>query len=273
MTERTEEKRETRVPAVQRAAISAGGIGFLLALIGLLCFWVPWLGVGFWFLGLLFSFAGMFSASRGFAFSGFAVSVITCGFILFLAQGKPFENVLAEIKALSRTEVAEEASAPPESAPHVAAVPAGVPVAESTPTAEDSSDEIAGTDSDDDSYFSDEETPEVPEEIFDDDGSAEKTVSGELFPPFPVARFEEISRKRTTWPKYVRLTRARKISLWDDVAKEIMGKMEIPAGTPVEVLGVRSDGALEVLDRTGQRFRVLAADTNFAEMWTVKNGE
>lgn len=271
MSEKTEEKKETRVPALQRAKISAGGIGFLLALIGLLCFWVPLVGVGFWLLGLLFSLAGMFSTSRGFAFSGFAVSVLTCGFILFLAEGKPFEDVRAKVALLCRTEVSDEAYAPPESAPHEAAVPAAAPVAES-PTAEDSSDEIAGTDSDD-SYFSDEETPEVSEEIFDDDGGATKTVSGELFPPFPVARFEEISRKRTTWPKYVRLTRARKISLWDDVDKEIMGKMEIPAGTPVEVLGVRSDGALDVLDRTGQRFRVLAADTNFAEMWTVKNGE
>lgn len=269
MTERTEEKKETRVPASQRAVVSAGGIGFLLALIGLLCFWVPVVGIGFWLLGLLFSFAGMFSTSRGFAFSGFAVSVLTCGFILFLADGKPFEDVRAKVALLCRTEVADEAYAPPKSAPREAAVPAAAPVAEIP--AEDSSDEIAGTDSDD-SYFSDEETPEVSEEIFDDDGTAEKTVSGELFPPFPVARFEEISRKRTTWPKYVRLTRARKISLWDDVAKEIMGKMEIPAGTSVEVLGVRSDGALDVLDRTGQRFRVLAADTNFAEMWTVKNG-
>lgn len=267
MAEKNEEKKETGVPAQQRSEVSAGGIGFALAVIGLLCFWVPVIGVGFWFLGLLFSFAGIFAASRGFAISGLAVSAIACGFILFLAQGEPFEHVLAEAKSLFRAEVVDGAYVRPEGAKHEVAVPAETVVSAHTAAVSPSRAETPS----DGSFSSDDETPAVPVSGASGVRRVAEPVAGEFFPPFPVSRFEEISRKRGTWPKFVRLTRARKITLWDDDSKEIMGKMEIPAGSVVEVLAVRSDGALEALDCTGQRFQILAADTNFAEMWILRN--
>ena len=69
----------------------------------------------------------------------------------------------------------------------------------------------------------------------------------------------------------MKLSRPRVITLWDEKRKEIMGKMLIPAGTRVKVLAVFPDGALEVLDRTGQKFKLLAADTDFAEAFLVVN--
>ena len=50
-----------------------------------------------------------------------------------------------------------------------------------------------------------------------------------------------------------------------------MGKMEIPAKSVVVVLDVKADASLLVLDRTGQVFNVLAADTDFAQAYAEKN--
>ena len=281
MSEKTEEK-EACVPApavvssppaeaaspAARRTNGAAGLGFALALIGLLFFWVPVVGVVFWFLGLLFSFAGVFSAPRGFAFSGIAVSAVACGFILFLAQGGPFEYVVEESRALFRTEVADGTYVRPSRKASDAlndvsgaASASGARVVRREPSSSAKNVPAA----------SDGRQTSAPGG--NSSASVAATEEGSLvrIPPFPVARFEEISRRRTTWPTTVRLTRARKISLWDEEAKVIMGKMEIPAGSVVEVLDVRSDGVLEALDCTGQRFKILAADTNFAELYTLKN--
>ncbi len=53
-----------------------GTAGFVLALIGLILCWVPILGQILWFLGLLFSFIGIFKAPRGMAIGGLVISLI-----------------------------------------------------------------------------------------------------------------------------------------------------------------------------------------------------
>ena len=50
--------------------------GFVLALISLFLSWVPVLGWVMWFLGLLFSFIGVFKSPRGFAIAGLIISLI-----------------------------------------------------------------------------------------------------------------------------------------------------------------------------------------------------
>ncbi len=59
-----------------------GTAGFVLALIALFLGWVPFLGWVMWFLGLLFSFIGVFKAPRGLAIAGLIISLI--GIILLI---------------------------------------------------------------------------------------------------------------------------------------------------------------------------------------------
>lgn len=273
MPEKIEDKEESvpagvaaeATPSAPRRSNGAGGLGFALALIGLLFFWVPVVGVVFWFLGLLFSFAGVFSAPRGFAFSGVAVSALACGFILFLAQGRPFEYVIAESSALFRTEVADGTYVrPARKATDAAAESAAESPAPGVRTPRRASAEKT--------VSSPGEKPAAVSGVNAGTAPAAEEEGGHVgFPPFPVARFEEISRRRSTWPSFVKLTCSREITLWNEETKEIMGKMVIPAGSVVEVIDVRSGGVLEALDCTGQRFKILAADTNFSEAYTLKN--
>ena len=55
---------------------SMGVAGFIIALIGLIFCWVPFVNFIFWFLGLVFSFIGLFKAPRGMAIAGFVLSFI-----------------------------------------------------------------------------------------------------------------------------------------------------------------------------------------------------
>ena len=53
-----------------------GTAGFVLALISLVCSWIPGVGWVTWFLGLLFSFIGVFKSPRGLAIAGLIISLI-----------------------------------------------------------------------------------------------------------------------------------------------------------------------------------------------------
>ena len=53
-----------------------GTAGFILALTALILSWVPVLNFILWFLGLLFSFIGVFKQPRGLAEAGVLVSLI-----------------------------------------------------------------------------------------------------------------------------------------------------------------------------------------------------
>lgn len=52
-----------------------GTAGFILSIIALVLCWVPFLDFILWFLGLLFSFIGVFRAPRGLAIAGLIISL------------------------------------------------------------------------------------------------------------------------------------------------------------------------------------------------------
>lgn len=58
-----------------------GTAGFILAVLGVLCFWIPVLGQILWLLGLTFSCAGMFRKPKSFAVAGLVLSL--AGLVLF----------------------------------------------------------------------------------------------------------------------------------------------------------------------------------------------
>ena len=60
-----------------------GTAGFILALIGLVFCWVPILDWILWFLGILFSFIGVFKQPRGLSIAGLVISCI--GIIIIIA--------------------------------------------------------------------------------------------------------------------------------------------------------------------------------------------
>ena len=53
-----------------------GTAGFIIALLGLVFCWVPFVDFILWFLGLIFSFIGMFKSPRGLAIAGFVLSFV-----------------------------------------------------------------------------------------------------------------------------------------------------------------------------------------------------
>ncbi|MDY3858458.1 MAG: hypothetical protein ACI30D_01360 [Muribaculaceae bacterium] len=59
-----------------RRSNGLGVAGFILALCGLVFCWVPVLNLILWFLGLLFSFIGVFRAPRGLAIAGLVISLV-----------------------------------------------------------------------------------------------------------------------------------------------------------------------------------------------------
>ena len=61
---------------VERRTNGLGTAGFVLALIGLVFCWTPFLNFVIWFLGFLFSFIGLFKSPRGLAIAGFIISLI-----------------------------------------------------------------------------------------------------------------------------------------------------------------------------------------------------
>ena len=59
-----------------------GTAGFVLALIGLLVSWIPFLGWIIWALGAILSFVGIFKTPRGLSIAGLCISFI--GLILLI---------------------------------------------------------------------------------------------------------------------------------------------------------------------------------------------
>ncbi|MBW9202217.1 hypothetical protein EVD33_04595 [Bacteroidales bacterium SW292] len=66
-----------------RKSNGLGTAGFILALAALILSWAPVLNFIIWFLGLLFSFIGVFKQPRGLAIAGLVVSLI--GIIIIVA--------------------------------------------------------------------------------------------------------------------------------------------------------------------------------------------
>ena len=59
-----------------------GTAGFILAILGLLLGWIPFLGWIIWLLGFLLSLIGLFKKPRGLAIAGFIISI--AGIILLI---------------------------------------------------------------------------------------------------------------------------------------------------------------------------------------------
>ena len=258
-----------------------GLFGFATALCGLIFFWVPIAGVGLWALGSGLAFGGCFKTPRGYGFAGVFVSLISfvfMGYFLVLPSwlAEPVEKIVhGEVSSEKKNGNGQAATAGTSNSSifsdilssfrydEVAGDSTGTPPVANPATEVAVADPVVG-----------EEVSE-PEEVAEKRDEAESVFDsvGEVGPSyrFPLAKFPEIAKKRTLWPRRVMLTRARTISLWDSDRKEIMGKMEIPAKTVVEVLDVRADGSLFVLDCTSQAFVVLAADTDFARVYLEKN--
>jgi hypothetical protein len=64
-----------------------GTAGFVLAIIALLLGWVPGVGWIVWFLGLIFSFIGLFGKPKGLAVAGLVISCFTLIVLLVVAVG------------------------------------------------------------------------------------------------------------------------------------------------------------------------------------------
>lgn len=64
----------------------AGTAGFVLAILGFVFSWVPFLGWVLWLLGLIFSFVGVLKAPRGLAIAGLCITFISL-IILILFVG------------------------------------------------------------------------------------------------------------------------------------------------------------------------------------------
>lgn len=90
MENQTQEQVQPQPPpqvinVIQQEAPKKNGLGtagFVLAIIALFLGWIPFLGWVMWFLGLLFSFIGVFKTPRGLAIAGLIISLI--GIILLL---------------------------------------------------------------------------------------------------------------------------------------------------------------------------------------------
>ena len=64
-----------------------GIAGFIMALISLFVGWIPIIGWVLWFLGLLFSFIGVFKVPRGLAIAGLVISLLGLFAIIAVTGG------------------------------------------------------------------------------------------------------------------------------------------------------------------------------------------
>lgn len=74
---------QTTVVVNEHKSNGIGTAGFVFALLGILLSWIPVVDFVIWFLGLLFSFIGLFKSPRGLAITGFLLSII--GIIIIIA--------------------------------------------------------------------------------------------------------------------------------------------------------------------------------------------
>lgn len=268
-----QKKKRGRALLLLRRVNVPAALGLLFAFAGLLLFWVPRAGVVLWALGIVFSLLGFFREPRAYAMFGLYVSALGGALMaLFLGDESAPSRIAAWLRRDSSAEtepaVARSRGAKPDTEKPPAKRRAAERVYEPAPSWKN--DPIAlppETPADD--YFSLESgavaaAPEASAAEPAPGAAAENAV-------LPVAIFGDIARRRAEWPRSVRLLRPRSVVLTDDVTKEIVGRMDVPAGTRVRVLEVRRDGSLDVRDeKLRQTFRILAADTDFAAAYAEK---
>ena len=82
-SQQPQQANQTTVIVNERKSNGIGTAGFVFALLGIILSWVPFVDFIIWFLGLLFSFIGLFKAPRGLAITGFILSIL--GIIIIIA--------------------------------------------------------------------------------------------------------------------------------------------------------------------------------------------
>lgn len=262
-------KKRGRARLLLRRVNVPAALGLLFAFAGLLLFWVPTAGVLLWALGIVFSLLGFFREPRVYATFGLYVSTLAAALMALFLGSESVPSRIAAWLQWDFSEETEQADARSRDAKPDGKRRAAERVYEPAPSWKN--DPIAlppETPADDFSDEADADATEPPAEPAHGadagDAAAENAV-------LPVAIFGDISRRRAEWPRAVRLLRPRSVVLTDDVTKEIIGRMEVPAGTRVRVLEVHRDGSLDVRDDTlRQTFRILAADTDFAAAYAEK---
>ena len=74
----------TTVIVEESSSNGIGVAGFVIALLGLIFFWLPLVNFLLWLLGLVFSVVGVFKVPRGMAIAGLVVSFIGILLILYM---------------------------------------------------------------------------------------------------------------------------------------------------------------------------------------------
>ena len=88
----------------ERPSNGIGTAGFVLSLIACVLNWIPVLDIVLWFLGLLFSFIGVFKKPRGLAIAGLIISLFTVillilAFTMFADIGL-FSDILPDLEEI-----------------------------------------------------------------------------------------------------------------------------------------------------------------------------
>lgn len=60
-----------------RKSNTVGTVGFIFSLLAIFFGWVPFIGIISWFVGLICSLIGVFSAPRGLAVAGLIISIVS----------------------------------------------------------------------------------------------------------------------------------------------------------------------------------------------------
>ncbi len=84
LPDRGRDARQTVVVNEVRKTNGMGTAGFVLALASVCLSWAPLAGCLIWFLGLLFSFIGLFKSPRGLAVAGFIISLVNVFLLVFV---------------------------------------------------------------------------------------------------------------------------------------------------------------------------------------------
>ncbi len=85
------------VNQIEKKTNGVGTAGFLVALMGVLFSWLPGLNLILWFLGLLFSFIGIFKRPRGLAIAGIFISIFNIISIIIFAILKVVGSILKRL--------------------------------------------------------------------------------------------------------------------------------------------------------------------------------
>lgn len=221
-----------------------GTAGFVCAIVGIVCFWLPPLALALWILGLFLCVIGIFRKPREAAGCG----LVLCLFPMLFTLGiLIFGSATAMLNTASKSENYNQ------------------------PEYQTSSPECKIQE---DCTTVDEEEPS---------GDPFLEAAQEQPPLEPVKQkkprklkrsdFVRISQYKWTWPEYVVLRSERTgVPIVFDGSNEVVGTIDVPRGARLRVQHVDSTGLIDVYDLgSGQTFSIDAFDTTFVQDYFRKN--